>query len=196
MKYTFLRIVALLSLIVPAASMGEERPFTPLFKSICTPSTSIGLSWKQDDWEPSLFDRRKDSLMVEKVDCASYLRRPESEQFNKCGPEAPLSAIRKGGYDGSANILAGAGVIIFDTVSHYSIRLMGQSFQANQVETCFERYYGGRLMHITCPDSRIRFLPNGMFIETPSDSSVDVRSVGNYKDSLAITVGKCSSLSN
>lgn len=196
MRYKLLKIAALFLAIVPTASMGEKRPSTPLFKSICTPTTAVGLSWKEDEWKPSIFDRSKASLLVEKIDCASYLRRPESEQFNKCGPEVPLSTIRRGGYDGESNILDGAGVIIFDTVSHYSIKLMGQSIPTNQIETCFERYYGDRIVHITCPDSRIRFLPNGLFIETPSDSSVDVKPTGNYKDSLAITVGKCSSLSN
>lgn len=191
-----LRSTAFLSLFVPTAAVSQAVAPIQSVKSICAPTEAIGFSWKDDKWAPAVFNRSKDIFLAERIDCAVYSRLPESERWRDCRTGVPLETIIRGHhFFGSSELLSGAGVVLFDVMSTYSIRQLGDPFDARKVETCFERYLDKRLEHITCPESRIRFLPDGFFINYPSDVSMDLAPTSKWaKDSLAITIGKCSSL--
>lgn len=190
-----IRMIACLLIAVPFSTMADKQPSTPPFKSICTRNQTIGFNWNEGNWAQATFSRNKDFLLVEKVDCASDLLRRKFDGLDKCEQGVTVEKLFKESPAGSSDIHSGAGILNFDIMSYYLVRKLGESANPHRVESCFERFYG-KLVHITCPESRIRFLPNGLFIELPSDSSVDVESTSNYKDSLAISVGKCSSLTN
>ena len=68
-------------------------------------------------------------------------------------------------------------------------------------DMCNETYIEGKLDHVSCKTTRrnqapLVFHPDGGFIESPPDSAliVSLKPDKDYKDSLAVNVGKCSRL--
>ena len=148
------------------------------FTSLCVKEESIGYSWKNNKWEITKFNL--DKYLVEKVS--------PQDRFCQVKMQSVDTATVYQGEDKS-------GVKYYATKGCYNIRRMGQPRYEFNTEICSEYWkkkQNGQeeLYMVGCTYSN--FEPNGDF--TMGRISDDLRNDQEYKDSMSLSVGKCSTI--
>jgi hypothetical protein len=167
----FVTIYALMPL-----SIAEPLPSVPHFKSVCVQEKATGFSWTAGAWKQANFvpDRK---LLIQKIDFAANAVRPITERQMLC--RAPEST------DLALSIV---------TQACYIVKEFGSPTLPTDGEMCYESFQGRVLKSVTC--RRITFLPNGPYIELPWHMEIDPKPKDNYKDSLMLSVGTCTTLAD
>ena len=153
---------------------AADLPSMPLFKAICAQEKATGFNWKAGAWTQANFapDRK---LFVQKIDFAANQKRPPLERFMLCRPEESMD-------------------LLWTTATQacYVIKQLGQQHLQTDGEMCVESFNGKTLKSIAC--RKLTFLPNGAFIELPWHMEVDPKPKDDYKDSLILSLGTCTTL--
>ncbi len=178
MKHRFVLAATLISI---TAAAQNEPPFT----SICISENSGGFSWKNGEWRHAVFKPR-DKYLVRKLNMATDL------------PAGDITGNRALACDGMFSGAVKIGPSGQDTAKQacYSVRQYGvEEMLLIHAEKCVEIYASNeRLKEVQC--KQIRFSPNGPFISLPTGASVNLSQTpdGDYKDDIAIEVGRCSKM--
>ncbi|MBQ0945136.1 hypothetical protein KAK07_17495 [Ideonella sp. 4Y16] len=161
-----------LTFFLPAVNAAEEP-----FKALCVAEKSTGFNWKSGQWVQANFKAER-KLIVQKLDLDKYRTKPAHERPLACSDDAMNS------YD-SKVLSKGC----------YLIKEMGSpTFIMFDSEVCIEAQVGDRLQSVQC--KKLTFNPDGAFIEYPWHSDISPKPKDDYKDSLIVSVGTCSRLSD
>ncbi len=180
MKPTFLSLFVILVFSSPAfAQITDPKVF---FTSMCITEKSTGFNWKQGRWEYTRFKETK--YIIEKL---------QPEEF-KTGASIPKSGDCK-------SELEKKDARFFDDWGYsygcYNLREFGDPFYSHRSHVCSERWKGKApnraLESVDCVGSPepITFAPNGWFHRASIHGYIENRPKDDYKDSLAVEVGKC-----
>ena len=174
--------IAFLGALASAQGTAVIRPF----HALCVQEKAAGLNWKDGAWVPANFGGDKRKLLVQKVDFAANASKPHGQRFVFCKAEAKRSQE--------------ADYMVVDAC--YMWREFGTELNVMfDADMCREFYIEGKLDHVACSSvnrgqGALTFHPDGNFIELPSGGNLNIsaKPKNDYKDSLAIAVGKCSRL--
>ena len=174
MKTQVITLFCALLVFACLTAAAAEIPSVPLFKSICAREKATGFNWKAGSWVQTNFlpDRK---LLVQKIDFAANQKKPVMERFIICRPEESVDFL-----------------LSTATQACYLIKQFGQQHLPTDGEMCVESFEGKTLKSIAC--RKLTFLPNGPFIELPWHMEVDPKPRDDYKDSLVLSVGTCTTL--
>ena len=159
----------------PAAMKNDQ-----LFKTLCIGEKSTGFNWHNNEWKFARFNPGKyliEKLKVEKSGHTFFCWSEAQEQEKKTRYESADSALDWG---------------------CYSVREGQQDLDPPHLaHLCLEEWttVNGSfvLQTVSCEDDKIRFKPDGNFTAVLwSGTSGELAEKSNYKDSLSITVGRCS----
>jgi hypothetical protein len=154
------------------ANFPPQQKNDQLFKTLCIGEKSTGFNWHDNEWNFARFKPEK--YLVEK------LRAERSELTAFCWSEAKEKTRHE----------FAAGALDWGC---YSVREGEQSLgPPNLAHLCLEDWktLNGSLVLQTVSCEEIKFKPNGNFNAVQWSGSLAEES--NYKDSLSITVGRCS----
>ena len=165
--YCFVLFASIMAL--PALA---QPPSIPVFKSICVTENETGFKWKSNRWAQTNY-RAGDKYLVQKLDVASFGGKPRLEKPISCNDNKPQSF-------GNWIMISGC----------YLIKELGTEKSITMAETCDEHFTSGSLLHIQCRD--ITFQPDGGYIGLPARTSISPDLNKTTKDSLVLSVGKCS----
>lgn len=166
-------------LCIAPLALAQVKPLPP-FRALCVSDKETGFNWKAGDWVPVNF-KAGTKVVVQKLDLATYESKPFNERPMRCTKEE----MRTG------ELLAG------NARGCYHIKEMGMNpplmFNA---EVCEEKvdYSSGMVELVSVKCGQMTFHPDGGFIRLPSHDNVSRMPPKDYKDSLVLSVGKCSRL--
>ncbi len=137
------------------------------FTLFCEGEKSTGFNWKRGNWH-------KASFITEK----HIIKKLNPEESSRCTSMDNRSDFKDG---------------------CYNIRVLGENFNDSKTEKCIEYWWPGEskvnhLARIICSNSGWKIKPNGWFHKATLNSSLSDSPEGDYKDSLSLTIGKCSTL--
>jgi hypothetical protein len=115
-------------------------------------------------------------LLVQKIDVNANSMKPFAERFMLCKPDV------------SHEFFMGS-----ITEACYLVKEFGRETLPTHGEMCYETFQNKTLESISC--KKITFLPNGSFIELPWHADIDSKPKNDYKDSLILSIGSCTTLS-
>ncbi|RYF83963.1 MAG: hypothetical protein EOO29_01390 [Comamonadaceae bacterium] len=167
--------IALAVLFGTEAGLAQSAPLIS-FKSICISDKETGFNWKSGEWVQANF-KAGTKLLVQKLDIEAYAARPPDERPHMCKPEPGTSF-------GTLSTSRGC----------YLVKEMGAPSSLLSAEMCDEILDKNNLNVVHC--RRFSFHPDGRFIQFPSHADISSNPKDDYKDSLALAVGKCSRLSD
>lgn len=166
-------IISILALIVSAQAMCQDKiPELPLFKAVCIRDKATGFNWRSGDWIQTNFAPGK-QIFIQKIDIVKNSTKPFNERAIFCKEE---EGFQSGEFAGSKGC--------------YVIKEAGRETLPIDGKMCTEFFKNRQLQSISC--EKITFHPDGNFIELPWHSDIDQRPKDDYKDSLILSVGKCS----
>lgn len=171
MKANHYLLVALATSCLSAGS--AELPF----KALCVSEKSTGFNWKSGQWVQANF-RPDRKLLVQKLDLPKYMDRPMQERPISCTAEA-MQASDLFGFSKGCYLIKDMGSptnMFFDS------------------EVCTEIVDSDKLRMVQC--KKLTFHPDGGYIELPWHSDISLKPKEDYKDSLILSVGTCSRLSD
>lgn len=154
-------------------------PTVPIFKTLCIEDKATGFNWKSGDWIQTNF-KAGDKLLIQKIDMTTNSKKPIEEQYIPCQQTELISSVDKYLY----------------LKACYSVRNFGVEPLPGHLldgEMCYELLENNNLKSIMCQGKGITFHPNGDFIQTRG-VNIDPFPKDGYKDSLVLSVGKCSRL--
>lgn len=168
-------VAASLGLIGASQTVGDKNPLAP-FTSLCLEDQSNGFGWKRGAWEATQFKADK-KYLIQKI---------APEKYKEMGTLCRAKEARVGG-----NYRVEYGC--------YNMREMGEEIRGFTSTMCSETWENNALKKISCDEPIIGaqyfFLPDGNYIRFPWHSDIDQNPKDQYKDSLSISVGKCSVVS-
>ena len=174
--------VAALSICFVASAFAQQKAPLELapFTSLCVEDAATGFDWRNGEWKAGRY-HPKLKYMVQKIPESQYRNPPQS-------PNVPhvLCEPRVGADLNGYKISFGC----------YNIRESGEKlFPPNSV-MCSEQWIKGELRTISCKEAQrpFFFVPDGNFIAYPWHADISIKPENNYKDSLAISVGRCSTV--
>jgi hypothetical protein len=162
-----------LFLVAPVCA-DPSLPRLPYFKSLCVREKETGFNWKNGDWVQANFSPGK-QILVQKIDVdAAKDKAPLTENmFQPCRPEESRDLK-----------------VVIHTTACYVVKEIGTPTTILNVQMCTERFnYKHALQDVRC--EQVTFQPDGGFIERPLYVDVDLHPPKDYKDSLALAVGRC-----
>ncbi len=144
------------------------------FSTLCVGEKSTGFNWEQGEWVAVRFKLSK--YIISKI-------QPDSPKAGSC--KTTLKNVKSGSFQ-----------IWGWTEGCYNIRRMGTEFYPHLTQVCPENWEksgsGHSITYIDCRKKGWVFRPNGNFIHSSIHVNLDPSPEKNYKDSLSISVGKCS----
>ena len=163
----------LLLAVLPSATLAVPREL-PVFKALCISEKEAGFNWKAGEWDYAKFKPGR-QILIQKLNLAAYASTPAYETPVNCKAEPPKTFLTMTYAKGC-----------------YLIKEMGTKTFVALAETCTEVFDESTLKAIKC--ERLTFLPDGQFIERPMHDDINPKPKDDIKDSLALSVGKCSPL--
>lgn len=162
-----IKALVMLAAMLPAQGFG--------FTSLCVEDVSTGFDWQDDRWVQRTFTTRQH--IVQRID-------ESNEIASNC----------YAGIASNPRVASGA-----SSMGCYSIRLMGEESRWTNVWPCFENNIGrgGQPFDsVICMETThpFRMEPNGEFVITQNVAIPDYED-REIRDSIAISVGKCSVIS-
>jgi hypothetical protein len=165
----------LLLLMSLAASVTTAMAFEPVapFKALCIQDAATGFNWESGKWKQANF-KAGDRFIVSKLTRDEILKLESAS----CSPANVPDEF-----------------FGFRSVSAcYTIKEFGEeSIKYVDGEMCEELYTGDVLSGVRC--KQMSFLPNGDFIKLPWHSDIRRKPPKDYKDSLVLSIGVCSKIS-
>jgi hypothetical protein len=149
------------------------------YSSICVEEQSTGFNWQNKRWVQTNF--KEDTYIVSRIPLEKYQSTLEA-RANKiylCSDKSKEnSEFEKTAFVNEC----------------YSVTKIGQKPTLLDSNMCTEIWESKRLITVQCDkhSSKLTFQPTGNFIKQPWHS--DLRSDEQNKDSLALSVGKCTSI--
>jgi len=145
------------------------------FTSLCIEDKSTGFNWRNGDWHQTNFMPNKYIVKKVKIDPT-----PGSDTF-QCYED--MKGKKNLSFDGKK---------IYD-YGCFNIRDYGDKFTAFYNQLCAQSYDDDEnIKGVDC--HMMNFQPNGAFIKSRFQSSLTSHPKNDYKDSLILSVGKCSVL--
>ena len=149
------------------------------YSSICVEEQSTGFNWQNKRWVQANF--KEETYIVSRIPLEKYQSFLEARANNLhlCSDKSKEnSEFEKTTFINEC----------------YSVTRIGQKPAITDSRMCTEIWESKRLVTIQCSDhsSKFHFQPTGNFIKQPWHS--DLRSDEQSKDSLALSVGKCTSI--
>ena len=146
------------------------------FTALCVSDQSVGFNWRNNDWKFTHFKPKK--YIVQKFEMKPLITIPNSGFCLQTYETEAREPIRS---DTSA-LVSGC----------YNYRDMGGKFHPTASKLCYEDWRKDKtdwyLDSVECP--LFKFSPNGHFHLVSLHSNLKPKA--DYKDSMAVTVGKCS----
>jgi hypothetical protein len=158
------RLLPLVLLCCYGTLSAQQAAVRP-FKALCVSDKETGFNWKSGDWVQTNF-KAGEKLLVQKL--------AEPQPF--CKEEAIVT---------SGGITVTKGCYRINVVGSPPDPLFG-------VESCDEILEQQSVKVVHC--RRFSFHPDGRFIKLPWHSDISNSPKDDYKDSLVLSVGKCSRL--
>lgn len=158
----------ILSLLAAAAAVAPPANLPASYSLICEGTEAVGFDWRNGEWARTNF--REETYVFEV--------RKENRCFNlEAGDEKTYGGVRFRAVCGNFRALGSQHVAILSNV-------------------CHERYsslVGDAPISIECSRGRRYFAasPDGRFQMTTMHASVGDRPKDDYKDSILVTVGRC-----
>lgn len=176
--------------VLASASASAERPPAKPYTAICQEDMASGFSWSGGKWAPARF--KSDTKLHIKRYSSEQVQASESSSSNIL--ERPLSCLNEN-LDKTFELSPVGGAERFARRSCYLVKEFGQKAAPFvDAEVCIETYEKNSIAKVECKS--VHFNPNGLFIRLPWRTAMDVSASpeNDYKDSLSLAVGKCSSV--
>lgn len=173
---TYAKATIGLLLIFCASSLLAQDDKIEGLKAICVREQSTGFNWENGRWVRTNF-KPGNQFLIQRLNLEAYASKPTLEQPALCQIE-PVRQI------GTTKISKGC----------YQINDVGEPPVIFLSEMCDEIVEGKQIVSIQC--RKITFNPDGGFIELPWHADISTSPRNNRKDSLVLSVGKCSRLTN
>lgn len=173
-------IAIFILLISTQAICQESSPTLPILKTLCIEEKATGFNWKSGDWVHATFKPSRKWLIQKIKILDNRQNEMDLQKYGNCTKETKviLSETMKG------------------SRSCYSVREFGMaSTPLFDNEMCWEYFENNTLKAIYCKN--IIFKPDGNFIMNPHGPTANIiesNPKDDYKDSLVLSVGKCSKL--
>lgn len=163
---------AFASLLTAVASANDFAPLSP-FKSLCIEDAATGFSWKNGNWRQANF--KEGRFVVSKLTNEEVARLSPVACTPPTVSEPMLIDFRR-------------------ATACYAITGFGEELTPLvDGENCDEVYQGNVLASVRCKS--LSFLPNGDFIKLPWHANISRKPMNDYKDSLVLSIGVCSKIS-
>ena len=178
MKSRICRSLSITTVILSSLPLSHaiaQTNFAP-FKAVCISEESIGYSWRDGRWVRATYPAGE-RFLVQKLDVDAYRTKPLLEQ--------PILCF-KGLTDTSKSIYEDRGC--------YLVKDFGSAKTTIHGEVCAEYFDGKKPIKIVCKS--MTFLPDGSFVSSPEYADISQDPSGGRKDSLALSVGRCSRLAD
>jgi len=186
-KVGAIRATAFLGIVLAGASAyAQTEPPLRDFSALCIAERSRGFNWRNGDWVPVEF--KEERYVVRKLRVGTQEdARKELTATGKVALWVPCLFSKQEGMDSDSFKVIPICISLVD---------FGEEPNSAHTQTCTENWDRGKgnrweLISITCDG--FHFKPNGWFhrshLHPNLSEKADVR-----KDSLAISVGKCSAL--
>lgn len=160
-------------LLTSKAFAGGVTASVPTFSALCVADESTGFNWKDGNWVRTTL-KADSKILVVKIDMAENSAKPKNERQLRCEAER--------GFD------EGFGSVINSAC--YLVKEMGHKPLPYDAGMCAESFNEGVLKSIEC--ERFTFLPDGGFVQYSKSEDVSSLPKDGYKDSIYVSVGKCS----
>jgi hypothetical protein len=149
------------------------------YSSICIEELSTGFNWQNKRWVQTNF--KEETYIVSRIPVEKYRTLVEARANNVYLCDDKSNENNKYGKTEFIN-------------ECYSVTKIGQKPTLLDANMCTEVWESTRLISVLCNkhSSKLTFQPTGNFIKQPWHS--DLRSDEQNKDSLALSVGKCTSI--
>jgi hypothetical protein len=149
------------------------------YSTVCVEEQSTGFNWQNKRWVQTNF--KEDTYIVSRIPLEKYQSFLEARANNLhlCSDKSKEnSEFEKTTFINEC----------------YSVTRIGQKPAFTDSRMCIEMWESKRLISVECDkhSSKLTFQPTGNFIKQPWHS--DLRSDVQNKDSLALSVGKCTSI--
>lgn len=146
------------------------------FKAVCISEDSIGYNWRDGRWVRVTY-AAGERFVVQKLDAELYKTKPLLEQPILCFKDS-----------------TGTSKSIYEDRGCYLVKDIGSAKTTIHGEVCTEYFDGSKPIKIVCKS--MTFLPDGSFVASPEYADISPTPPGGRKDSLALSVGRCSRLSD
>lgn len=181
-------VLVVLTATVSAAY--AQVPTSKTMTAICAEEMGSGFSWKNGKWEPAKF----------KTDTKFHVKRYSTEELQERKKNATENApwrclAETDDMEKVIDVSRIGEVGKFVRRGCYIINELGRKpLPMLDAEVCYESYDKSELVKVQC--QAMHFHPNGLFIRLPWSTAMDVSQSpkDDYKDSLSLAVGKCSSI--
>ncbi len=176
-KSTHLWLAGLLIILTGTSTKvmaeGNFQPI-PSFSAFCSSTQAIGLDWEKGKWNPVRFKQQR--FLIQKLTKTEIANDDMAKDMCKKLTLSPqLFGIR-------------------DRQGCYKITNLTSQPRTVNYDSCEETYSGGAKPLIGCEgEINLAFIPNGSFTLAPDALSID-NQYGEERDSLVISVGRCSEL--
>ncbi len=174
MRASFQRLSILLTALIAADAIGATA--LPYFRSVCASEQESGFNWRKGAWVAVTFKAGTQTL-IQKLDVVALQSKPLLERPTLCKVEAPT---------------------VFGTWTEnkacYLIRDIGSPKTTLNAEMCSEHFLDDKLLKVSCRS--MTFVPDGPYVSTPEYPDISASPKDDYKDSLVLSVGKCSRLAD
>jgi hypothetical protein len=156
-----------LALLCCYGTLSAQQAAVRPFKALCISDKETGFNWKSGDWVQTNFNAGE-KLLVQKLAMPNpFCKEEVKSTFSGVGV-----FLSKGCY--LINVMGSPPTLLFDT------------------EMCDEFWEEQSIRAIHC--RRFSFHPDGRFIRLPWHSDISNNPKNDNKDSLVLSVGKCSRL--
>lgn len=170
-----LSITTLILLSLPLTHAIAQTNFAP-FKAVCVAEESIGYNWRNGRWVRATYPVGE-RFLVQKLDVDTYRTKPLLEQPILC-------------FKGLTDISKS----IYEDHGCYLVKEFGSPKTTIYGEVCTEYFDGKKPIKIVCKSMTL--LPDGSFVSSPEYADVSQDPPGGRKDSLVLSVGRCSRLAD
>jgi len=180
-------LLACVALSYSNVAIAEITDETDYYNAICIADQTIGYNWENGDWKSGSY--APDKYIVQKLELEDQ---KAIENIGRTTKSYPCF------YDRNWKSIPSEWGDEFIISGCYNVRKAGSEFYASVSQTCSETWKKDSetdtksLKSVNC--EHFKFRPNGWFHKSRIHNHTENKPEKDYKDSLLLTVGKCSTL--